>query len=337
MGLIKDQLRLADVVLVDLDGCLIASGKPLPGAQRLIHAVEDKLVLLSNSSRNTAVELSERLSLIGLHIPASNILLAGEMTIHYAATQYAGQRIMLMGSDSLKALALSLGCQLVEDEPDVVILTRDPYLSYESLTAAMKAAAGGVQFLVSNPDLTHPDINGLPELETGALLEMFKSAVPSLNYVVFGKPEPHMFLHALQKFNAHAENVFMIGDNPATDGEGARRLGITPLIVGASPESMAVNLNALLEKPAIVMSSAEQPGTVSLQMQAYVPEVLQVLNQSASWLLDVIETMAEAFVYWDANDRMVLCNSKYPQRFREPHKVVPGVHFAELVEHNLQT
>ncbi len=44
MGLIKDQLRSADIVLVDLDGCLIASGKPLPGAQKLIHAADDKLV-----------------------------------------------------------------------------------------------------------------------------------------------------------------------------------------------------------------------------------------------------------------------------------------------------
>ena len=337
MGLIKDQLRSADIVLVDLDGCLIASGKPLPGAQKLIHAADDKLVLLSNSSRNTAPELSAQLAAIGLQIPASNILLAGEMTIHHAAREYAGQRIMLMGSDSLKALALSLDCQLVEDEPDVVILTRDPYLSYESLAVAMRAAASGVRFLVSNPDLTHPDINGQPVPETGMLLEMFKTAVPSLNYMVFGKPEAYMFVHALQKFNARAGNTLMIGDNPNTDGEGARRLGITPLIIGASAVSMAANLNVLLEKPAIPMNKADDNGTPVFRTQVYVPEVLQVLNKSASWLLDVIETMAEAFVYWDANDRMVLCNSKYPQRFREPHKVVPGVHFADLVEHNLQT
>lgn len=126
MGLIKDQLRSADIVLVDLDGCLIASGKPLPGAQKLIHAADDKLVLLSNSSRNTAPELSAQLAAIGLQIPASNILLAGEMTIHHAAREYAGQRIMLMGSDSLKALALSLDCQLVEDVRNVT-LTPETY------------------------------------------------------------------------------------------------------------------------------------------------------------------------------------------------------------------
>lgn len=72
--------------------------------------------------------------------------------------------------------------------------------------------------------------------------------------------------------------------------------------------------------------------------QEYVEDgVWDLLSNQASWLLDAIENIAEAFVYWGPDDRMVLCNSKYPLQFMEPDKVRPGVQFSELVEQNIRT
>ena len=52
-------------------------------------------------------------------------------------------------------------------------------------------------------------------------------------------------------------------------------------------------------------------------------------------LIDGIESLAEPFVVWSADDRLVICNSKYRNQFAEPERVVPGVAFAELVEMNM--
>ena len=57
---------------------------------------------------------------------------------------------------------------------------------------------------------------------------------------------------------------------------------------------------------------------------------------SADLLIDAIENMAEAFVLWDAQDRLVLCNERYARRFADPARVRPGIRFCDLVDMNIR-
>ncbi|WP_116474357.1 hybrid sensor histidine kinase/response regulator [Zobellella maritima] len=83
--------------------------------------------------------------------------------------------------------------------------------------------------------------------------------------------------------------------------------------------------------------NSEQASLTSFLQELASPEVWELLSSQAGGLLDAIENIAEAFVYWDADDRLVLCNRKYPLQFMEPDKVRPGVRFSELVEQNIRT
>lgn len=86
------------------------------------------------------------------------------------------------------------------------------------------------------------------------------------------------------------------------------------------------------------MPENTDPPVICTAQREYVSDaVWELLSSEAGWLLDAIENIAEAFVYWGPDDRMVLCNSKYPQQFIEPDRVRPGVAFAELVEQNIRT
>jgi two-component system, cell cycle sensor histidine kinase PleC len=50
-------------------------------------------------------------------------------------------------------------------------------------------------------------------------------------------------------------------------------------------------------------------------------------------LRDAIETISEAFVLWDADNRLVMCNSKFQQLYAIPDTAaVPGQTYAEVVE-----
>ena len=50
-------------------------------------------------------------------------------------------------------------------------------------------------------------------------------------------------------------------------------------------------------------------------------------------LSDAIEAISEAFVLWDRDNRLVLCNSKYQQFHNLPEEaVVPGTHYADVIE-----
>ena len=49
-------------------------------------------------------------------------------------------------------------------------------------------------------------------------------------------------------------------------------------------------------------------------------------------LRDAIETISEAFVLWDADNRLVMCNSKYQQLHGIPDAaVVPGTPYADVI------
>ncbi len=51
-------------------------------------------------------------------------------------------------------------------------------------------------------------------------------------------------------------------------------------------------------------------------------------------LRDAIEAISEAFVLWDNNNRLVLCNSKFRHLYNLPQNVVqPGMTYAEVIQH----
>ena len=50
-------------------------------------------------------------------------------------------------------------------------------------------------------------------------------------------------------------------------------------------------------------------------------------------LRDAIETIPEAFVLWDAEDRLVLCNSHFQRLHRLPDSAVtPGTSYETVIE-----
>src|SRR3546814_4221880 len=52
--------------------------------------------------------------------------------------------------------------------------------------------------------------------------------------------------------------------------------------------------------------------------------------------MDAIETMSEGFVLLDAADRLVLCNSRYKELYRESaHAFVPGAQFEDMLRAGL--
>ena len=74
---------------------------------------------------------------------------------------------------------------------------------------------------------------------------------------------------------------------------------------------------------------AASPSRERLRVRNFPPAELETS------LVDAIESASEAIVIWDAEDRMVFCNSRYKSFFAEPEMVRPGVRFDALVEMNI--
>lgn len=213
-------------ILCDLDGCLVSGDRVLPGARTLLDRAGDRLFIVSNNSTDTADSLSARLARLGLNVKADRIFLAGVGAVEHVAARHPGRRINLFGSHPLLQHALSRGLHLDSRTPETVVLTRDVTFSYAKLTVLLDNLRSGAELVVANPDLIHPGSDGEPVPETGSLLRWVSACLPDLSLTLVGKPEPTLFRQILDHADLSPEDCVCVGDNPDTDGEGARRMGI---------------------------------------------------------------------------------------------------------------
>ncbi|QPM90596.1 Dihydroxyacetone phosphatase [Pseudooceanicola algae] len=209
-------------VLCDLDGCLISEGRPFVDSADFIGECGERLWIVSNNSDTTARRLSAKLADLGLHIPASRILLAGEVALHRIA-RLGLTRLRLHASPALVGAACDLGLDTRHPAPQAALLCRDPDFGIDDI-GPLLSLAGEAPLWVANEDLSHPDHSGQPVAETGALLAALRAIRPDLKWQSPGKPDPLMLRLALGDLDP-AQAIF-VGDNPATDGRAASAAGL---------------------------------------------------------------------------------------------------------------
>lgn len=233
----------AEALLVDWDGCVMMDDAFLPGADIFLRRFERKITIVSNNSTDLPTHFATRLQNADIRIPASRILLAGHQTLHHAASVAGGKRVHLIGCSTMHVYAKGLGLNLVEDDPDLMLLLRDPAFDYGKLQKAMDCLRLGADLLVANSDATHPKQGGVVP-ETGALLAAILAGAPDVRPQIFGKPAPFLFEAALKAVGLTADRAVMIGDNQLTDIQGAERIGMKSVLVG--PQS-GLSLSFILE------------------------------------------------------------------------------------------
>lgn len=212
--------------LVDLDGTLVRGGHALPGAAAFLDALDGRYVIVSNNAEHTPLELSRGLRRMGLVVAPRRIVLAGTMALDEIARRRPRARIAMLASRSLCLYARERGLEPVTERPDVIFLGRDRHFSYRRLTQTANALRGGAEFVVANPDHVHPGPDGAVVPETGALLAAILACTGPVPHRIIGKPGPALFEAGLTLLGLPRHAVMMVGDNPATDGEGARRIGL---------------------------------------------------------------------------------------------------------------
>lgn len=222
-----------DHCIIDLDGTLIRGGQAIAGAARLIDRLDGRYVIVSNNSRDLASELGTELGRLGLNIPPDRLVLAGEETIRFVAAHYPSSRCLIATSFRMRQLARREGLVPVRENADFVILGRDLAWSYARLAHLINELRRGAGLIVTNPDLTHPDLDGKVLPETGTLLSALQIGAGVAPSHIIGKPEPLLFLAAVERLAALPSQTIVIGDNPLTDQVGAERLGMRWILVHA--------------------------------------------------------------------------------------------------------
>ena len=219
-------------MLLDIDGVLMVSWRPLPGAVEAVTRLRDAgfaVALVTNTTSRTRAWMASTLAAAGFPVGIGDIFTAPAITAAYLARHHPGARCLLLNSgDIAEDLA---GVTITDDtEADVVILGgAGPEFSYAALNRVFGCLLGGARLVAMGRTLYWRTDTGM-RLDTGAFLVGLEQAA-GVSAVVTGKPAAAFFATALDALAATASQTVMVGDDIQADVLAAQGHGLTGVLV----------------------------------------------------------------------------------------------------------
>jgi HAD superfamily hydrolase (TIGR01458 family) len=256
-------------LLIDIDGVLTVSWKPLDGAVAALRAIRDAelpVVLLTNTTSRTRERIAETLSDAGFPIGPDDVLTAPAATAAHLREHRPDARCLLLNSGADISADLA-GLTLVsgpDARPDVVVLGgAGPEFDYAALDGVFGHLQRGAELFAMHRNLYWRTDDGL-QLDSGAFLLGLERAA-STEAVVLGKPAGAFFDAALATLGVAADEAAMVGDDLEADVLGAQAHGVTGVLVRTGKFQPGEEEGVDGHRPKHVVDSiAELPGLLGL-------------------------------------------------------------------------
>jgi 4-nitrophenyl phosphatase/NagD protein len=214
-----DVIFKTECFLFDLDGTVYLGDSLLPGARDLLRYLDENSIsyfFLTNNSSRSRTDYSKKLAGFGLQASEDRIFSSGIATAIYLQKHKPGARIYLVGTPSLEEEFMDFGFELVQEEPDYVVLGFDTTLTYQKIHKLTDFVSEGLPYIATHPDINCPTQDGfMPDI--GAMMAMVKSSTGREADVIVGKPNPPM-VEAIGELTGYKpDQLTMVGDRLYTD------------------------------------------------------------------------------------------------------------------------
>jgi len=220
-------------ILLDVDGVLHVSGRPISRSGRAVQELRDRghrLRFVTNNTTRPRRVLADELRAIGVSLADEEL----QTTPRAAARALRGRRVLALTMD---AIVEDLeGVELVGDAADAVLVggadeTEETgrVFSYMNLARAFAELDAGAELMCLHKNRWWQTHRG-PLLDAGAFVAGLEYAADT-EATVLGKPSVPYFEAALEALDADAERTWMVGDDIEADIAGAQRLGMRTVLV----------------------------------------------------------------------------------------------------------
>jgi HAD superfamily hydrolase (TIGR01458 family) len=228
------RMRGIRAVLLDIDGVLTVSWRPVPGAAEAVARLQADgyaVALVTNTTSRTRAWMAATLAEAGFAVGPQDIFTAPAITAAYLARHHPGARCALLNSGDIAADLAGVRITDGDDPaPDVVILGgAGPEFNYGALNRVFGYLLGGARLVAMGRNLYWGTESGL-QLDTGAFLAGLEQAA-GVHAEVTGKPAAAFFATALAALGADPSAAVMVGDDIEADVLGAQRHGLTGVLV----------------------------------------------------------------------------------------------------------
>lgn len=222
-----------DGLLLDIDGVLVVSWKPIDGAAEAVAKLEScglPLRFVTNTTSISRLEIARRLDAAGIPVSVDEIFSAPAATAAWIRINHPDARCYLINSGDLgDDLA---GVNLVDETSDadlVVLGGAGPEFSYKQMNHALELLLNGASLVGMHRNSYWRTSDGF-SLDTGAYLAALEGAA-GVSATVLGKPSPDFFGTAVASIGTSPDMVAMVGDDILHDVIAAQEIGLTGVLV----------------------------------------------------------------------------------------------------------
>jgi HAD superfamily hydrolase (TIGR01450 family) len=228
-------------VLFDIDGVLVTSWKPIPGAAETLHVLADNQIAcsyLTNTTTRTRRQIAAALADAGMKVRADEVITSAVLTAEYVRNTYPDARCFLVNSgnitEDMPGIDLVASTEFepheVVDTPDVVLMGgAGPEYDHLTLSRVYDWMAQGVPVVAMHRSTSWNTTEGL-RIDTGMYLIGMEETSGRKSTAV-GKPAPAGFLAAASRLGVDPEQMYMVGDDLNNDVLAAQVVGMTGVLV----------------------------------------------------------------------------------------------------------
>ncbi len=223
---------MIDGILLDIDGVLAVSWKPISGALETLKWLRSNNIpfrLITNTTTHTRLDLAATLQSAGFDVEPEEIVTAVLATASYLRAHHAGARCFLLSdgdaSADLEGVALT-----GPDDADVIVLggACDDF-TYDAVNRVFGRLMEGAALVGMHRNLYWRTSEGL-QLDGGAYIRALEEA-SGATATICGKPAAAFFEAALESLGLPAERAAMVGDDIVNDVLGAQIAGLVGILV----------------------------------------------------------------------------------------------------------
>lgn len=223
-------------VVFDIDGVLVTSWRPIPGAVKTLRVLADRRIAcsyLTNTTTLTRVQIASALSDAGMNVRPDEVITAAGLTADYVRARYPGARCLLVNNGDIAADMP--GLDIVSDaanaeKPDVILLGgAGPEYNHRTLSRVYEWMASGVPVVAMHRSTAWETDAGLL-IDTGMYLIGMEQA-SGRTVTAVGKPAPAGFQAAAARLGVDPDETYMVGDDLNNDVLPAQVVGMTGVLV----------------------------------------------------------------------------------------------------------
>ena len=259
---VHDLVERYDALLLDAYGVLVHSSGGFPGARELVEFLRDRdfpFWVVTNDASRLPSTAADKYRQYDIPIDPEQVITSGQLLEPYFEEHdLVGADCAVLGTGDSEAYVEQAGGRLVDvrhEDFDVLVLGDDAGFAFResmdaTLTRLIRRFDGDdpPTLVLPNPDLIYqqgPDafgfaVGSLANMFETVLAERFPAVAPRFERL--GKPHPPIYREALRR--AESDNVAMLGDQLATDIDGANRAGLDSVFVPGG----VTNLEAALSE-----------------------------------------------------------------------------------------